>query len=348
MTHNLQNNEITGDLKLSSEESGFETSRMKIGVIGLGLMGSSITTALVVSGYQIIAVAPIPQDLVDAPGYLKVQLKHAQTLNLLDQPVDYYLNRITLTEDYVALQDCGLVLECVIEDRNIKSTVYQKIEAEVSSDAIIGTNTSAIPISSLQQYLKIPDRFMGIHWAEPAYATRFLEITCGSETDIQKAKWVSTRAEEWNKEPTLLHKDIRGFITNRLMYAVYREALSLEEKGVATITDLDKAARYDMGSWIPVMGVFRRMDYLGLQQEGEKVKKLLPKLTKTKKRPLLMQPIVDKKLRGVHSGKGMFSYTAKEAEQWRQAFSLFNRDMYFLSDKYAERKPSKIDKIKSS
>ncbi len=339
---------IPRDSKLPDKKLGFETSRMKIGVIGLGLMGSSITTAFAVSGHQVIAVAPIPQDLVNAPGYLKEQLKHAQALNLLEQPVNYYLNRITLTEDYAALKDCGLVLECVIEDRNIKSTVYQKIEAEVSKDTIIGTNTSAIPISSLQQYLKIPDRFMGIHWAEPAYATRFLEVTCGAQTNLQKARSVSKWAREWNKEPTLLHKDIRGFITNRLMYAVYREALSLEEKGVATIKDLDKAARYDMGSWIPVMGIFRRMDYVGVQQEGQKVKCLLPKLTKTTKRPLIMEPFVDKKLRGIHSGKGLFSYTVKEAEEWRQAFSRFNRDMYLLSDKYTVRNPSKIEEIKSS
>lgn len=333
---------------MDSLQPDSESSRMNIGVIGLGLMGSSITTAFAVSGYKVIAVAPVPEDLVHAPGYLKEQLKHAKTLGLLEYPVDYYIDRITLTEDYSLLQDCALALECVIEDRNIKSKVYQNIEAVVSEQAIIGTNTSAIPISSLQQYLNIPDRFMGIHWAEPAYATRFLEITCGSETDLQKAQGVSQWATDWNKEPTLLQKDIRGFITNRLMYAVYREALDLEEKGLVSLKDLDKAARYDMGSWVPAMGIFRRMDYMGLHEEGEKVKNLLPTLSKTTKRPPIMKPIVDKKLRGIHSGEGMYSYTTEEATQWKQAFSRFNRDMYFLSDKYTERKSSKIEELKST
>src|SRR5690606_1215305 len=156
---------------------------------------------------------------------------------------------------YSKLQPRVIVLECVIEDRHIKASVYKKIEDVVPEHTLIGTNTSAIPISSLQPYLKHPCRFMGIHWAEPAYATRFVEITCGADTDPEKAQKVSTWAEGWNKEPILLQKDIRGFITNRLMYAVYREALTLEEEQVATMQDLYKAARYEMGSWISVMDI---------------------------------------------------------------------------------------------
>lgn len=343
MTYPLKRNQSTNETLCPRKK----VTELPVGLVGLGLMGSSITTAFAVSGYKVIAVAPVAQDLAHAPGYLKEQLIRAETLGILEHPVDYYLDRITLTEDYSALQDCSLVLECVIEDRNIKSDIYRKIEAQVSETTIIGTNTSAIPISSLQQYLRIPDRFMGIHWAEPAYATRFLEITCGSKTDLRKAQWVSEWAEDWNKEPTLLQKDIRGFITNRLMYAVYREALNIHEKGEATLKDLDKAARYDMGSWVPVMGIFRRMDYMGIANEGEMVKKLLPLLSAATHRPSIMQPMVDQKLRGIHSGAGMYSYTQEEAAQWKQAFNRFNRDMYFLSDKYSKKTSSEIEEIKS-
>lgn len=310
----------------------------KIGVVGLGLMGSSITTALAISDYQIIALAPIAADLKNAPSHLSKQLRHANSLGLLNHPVEHYIDRITLTEDYEPLEDCSLILECVIENQNIKSSVYQKIEAEVADDAIIGTNTSGIPISSLQQDLRIPERFMGIHWAEPAYATRFLEITCGAKTDPALAIRVSEWARKWNKEPTLLQKDIRGFITNRLMYAVYREALDLESQGVASFKDLDKAARYDMGSWIPLMGLFRRMDYMGPEDEIVKVKSLLPELSNRTDLPSIMEEIVQKKHRGVHTKKGIFTYTDDEAEKWKETFSRFNGDMYFLSEKYKEQK----------
>src|SRR5690606_23200026 len=128
--------------------------------------------------------------------------------------------------------------------------VYERIAASIRRDAIIATNTSAIPISELQQFVPHPERFLGIHWAEPAYMTRFLEVTCGQETDLRVAEYVVSLGYTWGKEPTLLKKDIRGFITNRLMYAVYREALSLVEDGAITLEDADKAFRYDAGAWV--------------------------------------------------------------------------------------------------
>lgn len=323
------------------------TGDRTVGVIGLGLMGSSIVTSLVISGHRVVALAPIAADLEQAPGYLRRHLERAQSLDITDRSVDYYMDRITLTETYQDLKKCALVLECVIEDRHIKAAVYDKIESQVAENTIIGTNTSAIPISSLQQYLKYPRRFMGIHWAEPAYATRFLEITCGAETDTELARKVSVWAENWNKEPTLLQKDIRGFITNRLMYAIYREALSIQENDGVSLRDLDKAARYDMGSWIPLMGIFQRLDYMGTQTEMKTIRALMSKLSNRTSLPETMEDIVRDEYRGIHNGKGHFNYSPKECEKWKEAFSRFNRDMYFLSEKYAEFKPSKTEEIKS-
>lgn len=321
------------------------TEGKTIGVVGLGLMGNSIITSLVLSGCRIVALAPISQDRDSAEGYLRQQLHHAQSLNLLEQPVEIYLNQILITENYSDLASCILVIECVVEDREIKASVYQKIEKVVSRSTIIGTNTSAIPISRLQEHLRFPERFLGIHWAEPAYATRFLEVICGEKTAPEVAQIVSSWAEGWNKEPTLLQKDIRGFITNRLMYAIYREALSLEDKGVISFEDLDKAARYDMGSWIPLMGIFQRMDYLGYIGEIEKNKALFPLLANFETSPLVMKAQVEKNHKGVHNGNGIFSYTREEAEKWKNAFSEFNRDMFFLTEKYSELKPSKTKEI---
>src|SRR5690606_33901710 len=102
--------------KIQLTLSHFTEGKM-IGVVGLGLMGNSIITSLVLSGCRIIALAPLKSDREHAPDYLRHQLQHAQSLNLLDHPVHYYLDQITITEDYSALEPCVLVMECVIEDR---------------------------------------------------------------------------------------------------------------------------------------------------------------------------------------------------------------------------------------
>ncbi len=306
-----------------------------VGVVGLGLMGSSIVVAFLIAGHRVVAIAPVANEMYDEiwQRILK-QLAHAKHTGLLTNPLDAYKKQLTISKDYSLLNNCKLVMECVTENIEIKKTVYHKITSAVSKDTIIATNTSAMPISILQKWVLHPQRFLGIHWAEPAYMTRFLEVACGEQTDVTYAEMVVKMAVVWGKEPTLLKKDIRGFITNRLMYAVYREGLALIENGDATMEDVDKAFRYDAGSWITLMGIFRRLDFLGLQDSKEILSSIYPKLCNKETVPPVMQQVVDKNARGIHNLKGLFKYTPEEAKQWENAFAEFNEDIFRLAAKY--------------
>lgn len=317
-------------------------SNLTIGVVGLGLMGTSITVSLLLSGHQVKAIAPIKEDRLNAPKRLRDQLNHCEKLDLLNLPMETYFDSLVVSEDYNELKDCTVVLECVIETVEIKKQVYRKIEEVVSRDTLIGTNTSAIPISILQKMIELPERFLGVHWAEPAYATRFLEITCGEYTDVENAKWICQLASHWKKEPTILRKDIRGFITNRLMYAVYREIFHLIESGQTTIENADKAFRYDIGSWITLMGIFRRMDYLGLQNHIVSFRTIMPLLSKSDEVPETMKHMVEIDARGIYNQKGLYSYTPEEALQWEKAFALFNRDISKLAERYSQNHIKKL------
>lgn len=319
-----------------------QTSEISVGVVGLGLMGSSIVAALLLAGHPVKAIAPLPAELTDAPDRILNQIKHGEEADLLTKSPEEYRIQLTVSADYEILRDCRLVLECVTERINIKQLVYQKIAAVVSSDAVIASNTSAIPISQLQQYVPNPERFLGIHWAEPAYMTRFMEITCGTQTSLERANWVFELAHSWKKEPTLLRKDIRGFVTNRLMYAIYREAFHLVETGAATLDDVDKAFRYDAGSWITMMGIFRRMDYTGLQDYPEIFRRIFPLLSNTNEVPSLMKPLVDNQLRGTQSVQGLYDYSEEEAKEWDHAFAVFNKDIFQLAARYPFRKDQQI------
>ena len=304
------------------------------GVVGLGLMGSSIVCCLLVSGHRVKAIAPIHQDSIGALVRIEEQLAVCRDAGLLSSSVASCLSQLTISEDYKELADCSFVLECVMEKIEIKKQVYEKIVEHVTPQTIIASNTSALPIGALQKLVAHPERFLGIHWAEPAYMTRFLEITCGEQTDPFYAAWVFELAHQWRKEPTLLKKDIRGFITNRLMYALYREALQLAEKGDATIEDIDKALKYDFGSWITLMGIFRRMDFTGLKDFEKIFHNSFPALSNRDDVPLLMQQMVDSGARGVKNLRGLYQYTAHEGVQWSEAFALFNRDIYRLAELY--------------
>lgn len=314
------------------------TAEIHVGVVGLGLMGSSIVAALLIAGHQVIAIAPIVADAEQAASKIAHQLDHCVQAGLVQNSPEFYFEHLTISEDYHCLEKCSVVIECVIEKIEIKTVVYQKIADVVSSSTIIGSNTSAIPISVLQEQVPHPERFLGIHWAEPAFMTRFLEITCGALTARENADRIFDLAHHWGKEPTLLKKDIRGFITNRLMYAVYREIFHLLENNLASQDDVDKAFRYDAGSWMTLMGIFRRMDYTGLDDYTTIVDNLFPVLSNTKNVPEKMKEMVSIAAKGVHNGKGLYPYSNGEAGRWDEAFASFNNEIRQLASEYSAEK----------
>lgn len=311
-----------------------DPAEIEVGVVGIGLMGSSIIVSLLAAGHRVIALAPIEDDHIKAEKRIAEQLNNCLHAGLLNYTPEICLNNLEITMDYSQLANCALVMECVIEDINIKSQVYKKITDVVAADAVLASNTSAIAITILQKLVNGPERFMGIHFAEPAYATRFLEITCGEATDATLADNVLTLAHKWGKEPTLLRKDIKGFITNRLMYAMYRELFHLIDQNKTTMDDADKAIRYGVGSWITLMGLFRRIDYEGLADYTEIFKTLFPQLSNTNAVPEVMQRIVKENGRGIQNLNGLYNYTPQEANEWEEAFAAFNEDIFKLAAQY--------------
>src|SRR5262249_40054722 len=137
--------------------------------------------------------------------------------------------------------DCHFAIESVPEDLAIKQQVFDRIEAAVGADVPIASNTSALPITLLQRGRKAPARFLGMHWAEPAHATRFMELIRGEHTSDDAFQIAAELARRIGKQPSLVQKDVPGFIVNRLGYAMYREALHLLESGVADVATIDEA-----------------------------------------------------------------------------------------------------------
>ena len=315
-------------------DSKIDTAKMPIGVVGLGLMGCSIATCLLMAGHPVVAIAPIPADMLTAEPRINHHLEEIKDRAILKESIVSVKDRIIITEDYLALQNCALVIECTIENLDIKRIVYAKIEAVVSTKTAIGSNTSAIPISILQQDTKHPERFLGLHWAEPAYTTRFLEVICGDETDISIGEYFYEVAHYWGKEPTLVRKDIRGFITNRLSYALYREAFDLVEKGYASVEDIDRACRNNQGFWMTLVGPFRWMDLTGVPAYLNVLKDLWPTLSNRTDVPALIQNIVDRGGRGTANADGFYEYSEEEAKEWEATFARFAFEIRELALKY--------------
>jgi 3-hydroxyacyl-CoA dehydrogenase len=299
-------------------------------------MGSSISACLLAAGHTVAAVEADPVRLRKAPRQVLSLLEGLRKERLLRSDPRRILRKLTVSENYSALRQCEIVVECVTEDLSVKREVIQRIEQVVPSGTIIGSNTSALPPTVLQRDALHPQRILGIHWAEPAHITRFMEIICGKDTSPVYAERALALARQLGKEPSLLRRDVRGFITNRVMYAMLREAFHLVESGVASIADVDRSLRNDLGYWITFAGPFRFMDLTGIPAYCAVMRDLLPDLDCSKQVPPLIARLVSAGAQGVANAQGFYNYTPAQAKRWEKRFLKFSYDVRALARKYPE------------
>jgi len=196
-----------------------------IGLIGLGLMGRGIASCLLAQGLEVIA-------------FNRTASRARQSLHHIDEALQELVRRKVVRRDRIrdwkkrshpagalgGLKPCRFVIESVKEDLALKRRIYDELEAAVSPRAVIASNTSSLPITLLQTGRRHPGRFIGMHWGEPAQIMRYLEIIPGRHTSLRTLRLTRKLGEICGKEPTLLRQDIQGFLSNRMMYAMIREA----------------------------------------------------------------------------------------------------------------------------
>ncbi|WP_316810119.1 3-hydroxyacyl-CoA dehydrogenase family protein [Pedobacter heparinus] len=310
--------------------------KIPIGTVGLGLMGSSIATCILAAGHPVTSLIRDINKAPEARHRVQAYLEQLKTENIIHEAPADILERFTITDNVASLTGYEVVVESIIENIEEKRHVFKQLEAVLPATAVIGSNTSAIPVSVLQLELKHPERLLGIHWAEPAHITRFMEVICGNQSAVPYAEKIIALAEGWGKEPSLLKKDVRGFITNRLMYAMLREAFHLVEKGFATVEDIDRSLRNDLGYWITFAGPFRFMDLTGIPAYLTVMEELFPDLDNSKKTPAMLEQLVSSGAKGVSNAKGFYPYTKESAEKWEKLFIEFSYDIRKLAEKYPQ------------
>ncbi len=301
------------------------TGQMKmdrVGVVGLGLLGSDIVALVLSRGLQVAAVDvaatardTLPQRVSDALGEL---VEHAGC-----EAGDFagWQDRLRIGDSFNGLADCDFVIESVFEDLQIKQQVFAAIEGAVSETTPIASNTSALPISTMQQDLKHPARLLGMHFGQPAYAQPFLEIIRGEQTGDAAFDTANQLGVLLGKEPSLLNRDLPGFLVNRIAYAMYREAANLVAEGIADCESVDNAIRNSIGIFTSMAGPFRWMDISGgpaLYHQG--MKTIWPTLDNSAEPPDFIRKMAEQDDRGAASGKGFYDYQAGDAEQWDKEF----------------------------
>jgi 3-hydroxyacyl-CoA dehydrogenase len=309
---------------------------IETGVVGLGLMGTSIATCMLAAGHPFAAVEIDANKRRSARRRIRNLMRQMKKEGLIRSDPHKVIGRLRVSQEYSVLESSRLVVECVLEDLGVKKDVLQNLEGAVSPRSLIGTNTSGLPVTVLQKGALHPERTVGIHWAEPAHMTRFMEIICGNESGLKYAEFAAALSRRCGKEPSIVKREIQGFITNRCMYALLRQAFYLVETGYATIADVDRSLRNDLGYRITFAGPFRFMDLTGIPAYVAVMKDLFPDLSCAREVPTLVHKVVRSGAKGVSNAKGFYRYTPEEAARWEWRFMKFSYEIRALAQKYPE------------
>jgi len=218
-----------------------------VGLVGFGLMGQGIATCLLSSGLTVRVYDADRRTYVRGQANVDAALAELVRRRLMKAAVrKNWRERLLCVSSFDDFKPCPLVIESVPEDLDLKQQLFRELEGIVSTRAILASNTSSLPISMLQSGLRNPTRFVGMHWGVPSQLVPFFEVIPGAKTSKRTVKVATEFGTACGKDPIVLRQDIRGFIGNRLMYAMMREACYLVESGVADVEAVDRAFRHDI------------------------------------------------------------------------------------------------------
>jgi len=321
----------TSSLATANDAARFQP----VGVLGFGLMGQSITTCLLARGFTVRVYDADRRTYARGPAEINAALAELVRRRLLKAAFHKnWRRRFQCIPSFDDFNPCPLVIESVPENLELKQHLFRELEAVVAARALIASNTSSLPISLLQSGLRHPARFIGMHWGVPTQLVPFFEVIPGERTSTRTVTLARQFGVACGKEPIVLRKDIRGFIGNRLMYAMMREACFLVDSGIADIETVDRAFRYDLGWWSTLAGPFRWMDLTGIPAYAAVMEGLFPKLSNSKTVPDVIRKAVKSGAEGISNGKGFYRYDKASVARWKKAWMEFTYDVKELSEKH--------------
>ena len=272
---------------------------MKAAVIGLGTMGPGIAATLVRGGLEVSCFDVSAE-----------QLRKAQA----EMPA------LSFEADLArAVAGAELVVEAVPERLELKQQVFRDLEQRVGAATILASNTSGIPITRLQEAVTKKGRVIGMHWSNPPHIIPMVEVIAGAHTDSSVVQSSKKLLADCGLIPVVVEKDVPGFVHNRLLYAILREAVSLVEKGVVSPEELDKCFKWGLGLKLAVIGPMELLDVAGLDIYEAVASYLNQDLENTGAVPGYVSKLTRQKHLGMKTGKGIFDYTPEKIQQLRAA-----------------------------
>jgi 3-hydroxybutyryl-CoA dehydrogenase len=287
----------------------------KIAVIGAGLMGHGIAQIFAANGYA-VALMDLQQDLLS-----EAIQKVRSNLTLMArsgigraQDIEDVIKRIkTYSNLGQAAAGADFVIEAVSEKVELKQKIFSELDAICSPLTILATNTSVISITEIAEKANRRDRIVGAHFWNPPYLIPLVEVIRGRDTSNEVMDTTVELLTAAGKHPVRVDKDVPGFVGNRLQHALWREAISIVENGIAEPAVVDEVVKFGFGIRLPVLGPLENADMVGLDLTLAVHNYILKHLERSTEPSPALKEKVKKGDLGFKSGQGFQQWSADEA-----------------------------------
>jgi enoyl-CoA hydratase/3-hydroxyacyl-CoA dehydrogenase len=281
----------------------------KVAIVGSGAMGHGIAELLAMTGYEIVMIDVNDELLQKGKEKIKWSLdKFVEKKRIRKEDADAALARISTTTSYEqAGKDIDLAIEAVPENMDLKRKVFSTLDSAAPPNAILASNTSTLSITEMGKATKRPDKVAGMHFFNPPIMMALIEVIKGDSTSQETVNTLAELAKKLGKTPIVVRRDVRGFIVNRVLGAVFNEAFWAYQRKEATMEGIDASVKYTGG--FP-MGWFELADFVGLDIAYD-VGNILYEAYGERFKPCaeVVDPLIKGKKFGQKTGVGFYDWT---------------------------------------
>ena len=290
-----------------------------IAVIGAGLMGHGIAQIFASQGHRVSLLDVNDEVLAKAIENIRANLTLMARSGIgSPEEIEPTIGRIKKNRELEdAATDAQFVIEAVTENLQVKQRLFQELDSICSSESILATNTSVISITEIAAKAMRRDRVVGTHFWNPPYLIPLVEVIKGEETSLKVMDRTMDLLRSVGKHPVRVNKDVPGFVGNRLQHALWREAISIVDKGIADPETVDEVIKKGFGIRLPVLGPIENADMVGLDLTMAIHDYILKHLESSPEPAPILKEKVERGELGFKTGQGFQKWSTEEVQRSR-------------------------------
>ena len=296
-----------------------------VAIVGAGFIGPGIAQVFAMKRYPVYLMDVKPEMLPKAISGIRASLlQMAEAEVISGNDIEPIISRIQLTTSIKeAVGRSQVVIEAVTENLALKQSIFRELDTLCPKETILCTNTSVISITEIASQSAHRERIVGTHFWNPPNLIPLVEVVKGKDTSDETLNITYDFLQRAGKHPVKCFKDVPGFIANRLQHALWREAISIVENGIADAETVDEAIKNSFAIRLPILGPLENADMVGLDLTFAIHDYILKDLEDSHQPSRLLQEKVQKGELGFKSGKGFFRWSPEEAQLSRDKLSRY-------------------------